>query len=41
MQINIKALVLLTLAKTLLSDQAVLTSSNLSKTSGPGIRVRK
>ena len=41
MQINIKALVLLTLAKTLLSDQAVFTSSNLSKTSGPGIRDRK
>ena len=41
MQIIIKDLVSLTPTKTLLSDQAVLTSSILSKTSGPGIRDRK
>ena len=41
MQIIIKDLVLLTLTKTLLSDPASLTSYNLSKTSGPGIRIVK
>ena len=41
MQINIKDLVLLTLTMSLLSDPASLTSSNLSKTSGPGILDRK
>ena len=41
MQIIIKDLVSLTPTKTLLSDHASLTSYNLSKTSGPGIRTAK
>ncbi len=41
MQIIIKDLVSLTPTKALLSDPASLTSYNLSKTSGPGIRTAK